>query len=129
MTHFYLYITADSTIDRESMFFMVGIGESERMRKHQAWLEAFAYEHGHFFVKWTSEAVEFCRKCLDSVGLKMDSVKAVKAPDLVKFLGYGEKAPIFYQSAINRHHVLMQVDSNYYFYNTIGKKKKQSPSK
>lgn len=129
MTHFYLYITANTTIDNDSRFFMVGIGESERMQKHRAWLEAFAYEHGHFFVKWTSDAVDFCRKCLESVGLKMDAVRAVKAPDLVKFLGYGEKAPVFVQSAINRHHVLMQIDSNYYFNYTIGKKKEQTPSK
>lgn len=124
MTHNYLYIAAESTIDHDSRFFMVGIGESERMQKHQAWLEAYAFEHGHFFVKWTSDAVEFCRKCLDSVGLKMDAVHAVKAPDLVKYLGYGVKTPIFYQSAMNRHHMLMQIDSNYYFNNTISKKKK-----
>lgn len=129
MTRNYLYISAASTIDKNSQFFMVGIGESEKMRRHYAWLEAFALEHGHFFVLWTQDAVEFCRKCLDSVGLKMDSVKAVKAPELVKFLGSGEKAPVFYQSAINRHRMLMQVDSNYYYYYSIKNKQKQIPSK
>lgn len=128
MTHFYLYIAAGETIDRNTQFFMVGIGESEKMRKHQAWLEAFAYEHGHFFVKWSVDAVDFCRKCLDSVGLKMDSVKAVKAPELVKFLASGDKAPVFLRSSMNRHHILMQIDSNYYFNYTINKKQKQTPS-
>lgn len=129
MTRNYLYITADATIDRNSRFFMVGIGESERMQKHRAWLEAFAFEHGHFFVRWTPDAVEFCRKCLESVGLKMDVVRAVKAPDLVKYLGYGEKAPVFVQAAINRHRLLMQIDSKYYFNYTIGKNGTKPPSK
>lgn len=122
MTRNYLYIAADATIDHETRFFMVGIGESEKMRKHQAWLEAFAYEHGHFFVKWTAEAVDFCRKCLDSVGLKMDSVKAVKAPELVRFLASGNQGPVFYQQALNRHRMLMQIDSRYYFEHTINNK-------
>ena len=129
MTHFYLYIAAGTTIERTTQFFMVGIGESEKMRKHQAWLEAFAFEHGHFFVKWSNDAVDFCRKCLDSVGLKMDSVKAVKAPELVKFLACGDKAPVFLRSSMNRHHILMQIDSSYYFNFTINKQQRQTPSK
>jgi hypothetical protein len=104
---------------------MVGIGESERMRKHHAWLEAYAFEHGHFFVRWTPDAVDFCRKCLASVGLKMDAVRTVKAPDLIKYLGYGEKPPVFVQTAINRHRLLMQIDSNYYFNYTIQERKKK----
>lgn len=129
MTHFYLYIAAGETIDRNTQFFMVGIGESEKMRKHQAWLEAFAFEHGHFFVKWTADAVDFCRKCLESVGLKMDSVKAVKAPEFVRFLASGNQGPVFYQQALNRHHMLMQIDSRYYFEHTINNKQKQTPTK
>lgn len=129
MTRNYLYISAAHTIDRDSKFFMVGIGESERMRKHHAWLEAYAFEHGHFFVRWTPDAVDFCRKCLVSIGLKMDAVRAVKAPDLIKYLGYGEKPPVFVQTAINRHRLLMQIDSNYYFNYTIQERKKRYPSK
>lgn len=128
MTRNYLYIVAGKAVDQNSKFFMVGIGESVKMRKHQAWLEAYAFEHGHFFVKWTHDAVEFCRKCLESVGWKMDVVQMIKAPDLVKFLGKGEKAPIFLQSAMNRHRLLMKIDSSYYFNYTINKKPIKLPS-
>ena len=30
--------------------------------------EAYAFEHGHFFVRWSLEAVEFYMKCQESIG-------------------------------------------------------------
>lgn len=126
MTHNFLYILAGTHLDHDSKFFMVGVGESERMRKHQAWLEAYAFEHGHFFVRWTPDAVEFCRKCIDSVGLAMIDVKCIKAPELRKFLQTGQEEPAFYQSALNRHRLLMQIDSRYYFYSQINKSAKKT---
>lgn len=129
MTHNFLYILAGTRLDHDSKFFMVGVGESERMRKHQAWLEAFAFEHGHFFVRWTPDAVEFCRKCLDSVGLDMIDVKYIKAPELCKFLQTGREEPAFYQSALNRHRLLMQIDSRYYFNSQINKSAAKSQVK
>lgn len=121
MIHNFLYILADTQVDHDSKFFMVGVGESEMMLKHRAWLEAYAFEHGHFFVPWTSDAVEFVRKCIDSVGLSMMDIKCIKAPELCKFLQTGQEEPAFYQSALNRHRLLMQIDSRYYFCSQIKK--------
>lgn len=50
MTHYYLYIAAGLSIDSNTRFYKVGIGESEAQTKKRAWLEAYAYEHGRFFV-------------------------------------------------------------------------------
>lgn len=114
MTHYYLYIAAGPQIDSNTHFYKVGVGESAAQIKKRAWLEAYAYEHGHFFVRWSLDAAEFCVKCQHSIGRQFPEVLAVMANDLCKILdGTGEE-PAFYQAALNRHHLLMQIDPNYY---------------
>lgn len=125
MTHYYLYIAAGLTIDSNSRFYKVGIGESEAQNKKRAWLEAYAYEHGHFFVRWSLDAVEFCVKCQQSIGRQYPEVLSVMANDLYKILAEGCEEPSFYQAALNRHHLLMQIDPNYYTCHMLKSKKRE----
>lgn len=114
MTHYYLYIAAGLTIDSNTRFYKVGIGESEAQNKKRAWLESYAYEHGHFFVRWSLDAVEFLARCLESVHKDLFDVLTMKADDMVGVLNGTRGEPAFYQAALNRHHLLMQIDPNYY---------------
>lgn len=114
MTHYYLYIAAGLKIDHDTRFFKVGIGESEAQRKKLAWLEAYAYEHGHYFVLWSLDAVEFAVKAQQSIGMQQPDVMSIMANDLCKWLQTGCEEPAFYQSALNRHKLLMAIDPDYY---------------
>lgn len=125
MTHYYLYIAAGLQIDSNTRFYKVGIGESEAQNKKRAWLEAYAFEHGHFFVRWSLEAVEFCVKCQESIGRQYPEVLALMANDLYKILAEGCEEPSFYQAALNRHHLLMQIDPNYYTCHMLKSKNKE----
>ena len=123
MTHYYLYIAAGHSIDSDTRFYKVGVGESEAQNKKRAWLEAYAFEHGHFFVRWSLNAVEFCVKCQQSIGIKYPDVLSVMENDLCKILATGCEEPAFYQSALNRHHLLMQIDPDYYTCQMVRSKK------
>lgn len=123
MTHYYLYIAAGLQIDTNTRFYKVGIGESEAQNKKRAWLQAYANEHGHFFVRWNCSAVEFCCKCMESIGSSMFQLKAIMANDLCKVLGEGAEEPASYQAELNRHHLLMQIDPDYYTCQMIKSKK------
>lgn len=123
MTHYYLYIAAGIQVDADTRFYKVGVGESEAQNKKRAWLEAYAFEHGHFFVRWSLDAVEFCVKCQESIGRKYPEVLSVMANDLCKILATGCEEPAFYQSSLNRHKLLMQIDPDYYTCQMIKSKK------
>lgn len=114
MTHYYLYIAAGLQIDANTRFYKVGIGESEAQRKKLAWLEAYAFEHGHYFVRWDIDAVEFCVKAQNSIGMEHPDVRSLMANDLCRVLQTGCEEPAFYQSALNRHRLMMAIDPNYY---------------
>ena len=114
MTHYYLYIAAGLTIDSNTSFYKVGVGESEAQNKKRAWLEAYAFEHGHFFVRWSLDAVEFLARCLESVHKDLFDVLTMKADEMVGVLDGSKEEPAFYQAALNRHHLLMQIDPHYY---------------
>lgn len=122
MTHYYLYIQAGQELNTYTAFFKVGVGESETQIKKRAWLQAYAHEHGHFFVIWSPETVDFMIKCQKSIGPKAKNVIAIMANDLIKYLRDGAEVPSSYQAELNRHRVLMQIDPAYYCYNTIRKK-------
>lgn len=125
MTHYYLYIAAGLTIDSNTRFYKVGVGESEAQIKKRAWLEAYAFEHGHFFVRWSLDAVEFCVKCQQSIGILHPMAQSIMANDLCKLLNGTGEEPAFYQAALNRHRLLMQIDPYYYAYHTIKSKKSE----
>lgn len=114
MTHYYLYIKAGQTLDTDTHFYKVGIGESEVQRKKMAWLQAYAHEHGHFFVIWSQEAAYFMIKCQKSIGPNAKNVLAIMANDLVRILRDGAQEPTSYQAELNRHHLMMQINPNYY---------------
>lgn len=114
MTHYFLYIQAGATLNTYTAFFKVGIGESDAQIRKRAWLQAYAHEHGHFFVIWSPEAVEFMIKCQQSIGPNAKNVVAIMANDLIRILRDGAEVPSSYQAELNRHRVLMQIDSSYY---------------
>ena len=122
MTHYYLYIQAGQTLDTDTAFFKVGVGESEAQIKKRAWLQAYAHEHGHFFVIWSPDAVDFMVKCQKSIGPNAKNVIAIMANDLIRILRDGGEIPSSYQAELNRHNVMMQIDPAYYCYNTIRKR-------
>ena len=122
MTHYYLYIQAGQELNTRTAFYKVGVGESEAQIKKRAWLQAYAQQHGHFFVIWSPDAVDFMVKCQKSIGPNAKNVIAIMANDLVRILRDGAEVPSSYQAELNRHRVLMQIDPAYYCYNTIRKK-------
>lgn len=124
MTHYYLFIKAGTEINECTEFFKVAVGESDQQQHLRAWLSAYAYEHGCFFVIWTESAVEFLCACLASIGKDDRSLKLTKAEKLKWYLQTGEEVPANYQAELNRHHLLMQIDGEYYTNNVIGHKNK-----
>lgn len=124
MTHYYLYIQAGQTIDTDTAFYKVGIGESEAQIKKRAWLQAYANEHGHFFVIWSPDAVDFMIKCQESIGPNAKNVVAIMANDLVRILRDGAEEPSSYQAELNRHHLMMKIDSSYYTCNMLKRRGK-----
>lgn len=114
MTRYYLYIKAGAQLDANSQFFKVAVGESQKDARVYAWLESYAYEHGHFFVRWSLPAVDFLSRCLESVNKQILDVVPIKGKALVSFLGGGAEEPAFYQAALSRHKLLMQIDPEYY---------------
>lgn len=121
MTHYYLYIQAGQTLDTNTAFYKVGVGQSVAQIKKLAWLQAYAHEHGHFFVIWSPDAVDFMIKCQQSIGHGAKNVIAIMANDLVRILRDGAEVPSSYQAELNRHHLMMKIDPAYYCYNTIRK--------
>lgn len=122
MTHYYLYIRAGQTLDSDTRFYKVGIGESEAQRRKFAWLESYAFEHGHFFVIWSPDAVDFMLKCQQSIGRDSSNIIALKAVELVRILRDGHAEPSTFQTNVNRHRLMMKIDPAYYCYYTIRKK-------
>lgn len=116
MTHYYLYIKAGVRLDSDTRFYMVGIGEGEEGRRVYTWLESYAFEHGHFFIRDCPAASDFLLKCMDSVGLPRPSVFPVKGAQLVRFLKTGDEDPAFLQACRHRHALMMKIDPHYYTY-------------
>lgn len=123
MTHYFLYIKAGAQIDSDTRFYKVGVGESEAQERKRLWLQAFAHEHGHFFVKWSMDAVEFVTKCRESLGDPNFPVSYLMAVDLIRILRTGCEEPASITAEMNRHNLLMQIDPHYYFYYNLHSKK------
>ena len=114
MTHYYLYVRAGLELNESSEFFKVAIGESERELYHKRWLTSFAFEHGHLFVVWSIDVDEFLFKCLESLKPTMKNLVPTTAPELINYLKTGEEIPSCLEAERNRHHLLTQLDHNYY---------------
>lgn len=119
MTHYYLYIKAGVRLDSDTRFYKVAVGEGQQGRRQNAWLEAFAFEHGHFFVRWSSDAVQFVVDCIKSIGDDASPVISLPGRDLIRILKNGCDDPAFWQACQHRHELLMQIDSHYYTYHEL----------
>ena len=126
MTHYYLYIRAGQTIDTDTRFYKVGIGESEAQRRKFAWLESYAFEHGHFFVIWSPDAADFMLKCQQSIGRDSSNIIALKAVELVRILRDGHAEPSTFQTNVNRHRLMMQIDPHYFCYHQLKEKQQRT---
>lgn len=122
MTHYYLYIKAGSTIDHNTEFIRVAVGESQREQRLHAWIAAYAFEHGHFFARWDMGTTEFYTRCRLSLDGHDRALVAMSALDLKKHLQAGTEDPAFYQAEISRQKLLMQIDPAFYHLQTIRNK-------
>lgn len=126
MTHYYLYIKAGLEIDLETRFYKVAVGTGVYGQKLHSWLEAYANEHGHFFVLWSADAADFYAKCRDQIGPGAAPIIGINAAALKNSLKTGCDDPAQWQGLQHRHHLLMQIDSEYFFHASISKFKNQS---
>lgn len=122
MTHYYLYIKAGLEINLETRFYKVSVGTGITGQKFHSWLEAYALEHGHFFVLWSHESCEFFEKCCAQIGPGAAPLIGISAKVLKKSLKNGCEDPAFWQACQHRHKLLMQIDPHYYYYHQISKR-------
>ena len=123
MTHYYYYIKAGLELDSNTCFYQVAIGEGAEGRRLNAWLEAYAVEHGHFFVLQTVDADNFIWKALQSVDKGLIDIIPIRAKDLQKSLKNGCDDPACWQAVNHRHQLLMQINPHYYTYHELRRKK------
>lgn len=122
MTHYYLYIQAGVRLDSDTHFYKVAVGEGQQGRRQNAWLEAFAVEHGHFYVRWSTDAVQFAIDCQNSIGADAAPMVSIPGSDLIKSLKNGCDDPACWQAIQHRHQLLMQIDPHYYVYHELSKR-------
>lgn len=122
MTHYHLYIKAGVQLDLDTRFYKVAVGEGLQGRKQHAWLEAYALEHGHFFVRWSSDAVQFVVDCQESIGADAAPVISLPGRDLIRTLKNGCEDPAFWQACQHRHELMMRIDPHYYTYHELSKR-------
>lgn len=123
MTHYFLYIKAGVLLDEHTAFYKVACGDGQKGAQMNAWLEAYAAEHGHFFVRWSLDAVEFYERCQISIGPNANDIKSIAAADLIKSLKTGCEDPCCYEAIRNRHHMMMQLNPHYYIFHELSKRK------
>lgn len=119
MTHYHLYIKAGVQLDADTRFYKVTIGEGKKGHRQSAWLEAYAIEHGHFFVRWSTDAVDFYSKCQECIGKDAFPILALSGHDLIKTLKNGCDDPACWSAIQHRHELLMQIDPHYYTYHEL----------
>lgn len=123
MTHYFLYIQAGVQLNADTRFYKVALGESAKGHKMNAWLESFAAEHGHLFVRWSADAADFYQKCVESIGPDAHCIAAIPAADLIKSLKTGCDDPACWQALQHRHQLLMAIDPKYYAYHELAKRR------
>lgn len=114
MTHYYLYIHCGASLSEDSRFYKVAIGQSSRETKFFTYLESYALEHGHYFVLWDADAIEFLKKCLDSINGTLSQVIIVNGADFVKSLKENAPVPYSLNANLQRHDLLRRIDAAYY---------------
>lgn len=122
MTHYYYYIKAGLELDSNTCFYQVAIGEGQQGRRLNAWLEAYAVEHGHFFVRLSSDADDFICKCLESIGKDISHLVLIEAKALKESLKTGCDDPACWQAINHRHELLLKIDPHYYTYYQLARR-------
>ena len=114
MTHIYLYIECGASLDEDSRFYFVTIGESEQETHICAYLESYALEHGHYFVLRDTYAIDFLTRCLISINGSLSQVRQCSGRELMDY--FKESAPVPYSLTANqqRHELLKKIDPVYY---------------
>lgn len=114
MTHIYLYIECGASLDEDSRFYFVTIGESQVETRIYAYLESYALEHGHYFVLRDETALEFLTRCLISINGNLSLVRQCSGRELRNY--FMESAPVPYSLVANqqRHDLLKRIDPAYY---------------
>lgn len=114
MKHYYLYIEAGAQLTPDSHFYKVAIGQSAKELRKRAWLESYAIEHGHLFQVWLQDAADFYAKCVESLAPSPAPLQVMDASALIRKLKTGEDDPDTFFANLNRHRLLMKIDSRYY---------------
>lgn len=114
MTHIYLYIECGKSLDDDSRFYYVTIGESQRETRIYTYLESYALEHGHYFVLRDAAAINFLKRCLDSVNGTLSHVRQCSGKELMEY--FLNSAPVPYSLTANRqrHELLKKIDPAYF---------------
>lgn len=115
MTRYYLYIKSGVILNEDTRFYKLAIGEGCLGDRVKTWLEAYAHEHGHFFVLWSSSAADFYIKCRDSIGSKAADIIVLSGRDFVRSLKNGCEDPETLEACRNRHRLLMAISPDYFY--------------
>ena len=114
MTHYYLYISCGTSLDENSRFYKVAIGSSIQQTRFRAFLESYAIEHGHFFVLWDNDAIDFLNRCLQSVNMSLSQVTFCTGKELCNYFKGIAGSPYSLTSNMQRHDLLRRIDAAYY---------------
>lgn len=128
MTRYYLYIKAGLELDNSTRFYKLSIGESERQDRVRAWLEAYAFEHGHFFAIYDGYCVGFLDSCLHSVSKDWRDVLITRGDSFVASLRGNGDDPVMFSQALHRHRFLRKINPNYYALCQIARRNSLSDS-
>ena len=114
MTHIYLYIECGKSLDDDTRFYYVTIGESQRETSIYTYLESYALEHGHYFVLRDADAISFLKRSLDSIKGTVSQVRQCSGKGLKEH--FLDSAPVPYSLIANRrrHELLKKIDPAYY---------------
>lgn len=129
MTHYYHYIEADSSLNENTVFYMVGVGTSRQATRDYLFLIAHAAEHNHYFEIFSSQSAEFVRKCKKSLAPTIPTSVKISARDLVRMFKNKERPAVNTPATPAQHFALMQLDSNYRLFCNLTKRNLSHPER
>lgn len=121
MTRYYLYIRCGILLDADTRFYKVSCGNGIVGTRQRTWIDAYAAEHGHFFVLWSLDAVNFMLACADSIEGDVKPIIHCSAGDMIDYLKGDDDDPALWQAYQHRHRLLMAIDPNYYAHYQISR--------
>lgn len=119
MKHYYLFITAEVTLDTSSRFYKVPIGSSKQDVRDYLTLTAIAVDRGYYFAKWDEGTNTFIDKCFDSLWgchdllVYSNHLALVSCRDLVRMLKQGVVDSSPQHVLDNASHAMKYLDINY----------------